>query len=90
MCCCSQINYGDGNAHSILDMLYNHYREFNQFENGIIKECFDNLYSELNHLTLIDTDKVTDIVCSLCGEHERLAFSEGTKVGVHLGMELYK
>ena len=71
-------------------MLYNHYREFNQLENGIIKVYFDNPYLELNHLTMIDTDKVIDIVCSLCGEHERLAFSEGTKVGILSGTELQK
>lgn len=40
------------------------------------------------NLPLKELDKVIYVVCDLCIAHERAAFVEGTKVGVHLGMEL--
>lgn len=37
-------NYGDGDCHSILDMLYYRYSECNRLDNAEIKTAFESLY----------------------------------------------
>lgn len=81
-------NFGDGNAQSILDMLFCHYSEFNRFDTEAIKLDFDELYARMEELHLCDMDKIIDIVCSLCREHEKAGFAEGVKVGIRLEQEL--
>jgi len=81
-------NYGDGDAHSILEMLFNHYEEFNQFETEQIRQDFQKIYQELEEVPLKQLDAVIDTTCSLCRNHEMAGFVEGVKVGVRLGVEL--
>lgn len=81
-------DYGDGNAQSILDMLFCHYHEFNRFDTEAIKLSFDELYARIEALHLHDIDKIIDIVCALCLEHEKAGFVEGVKVGMRLEQEL--
>lgn len=81
-------DFGDGDARSILEMLFCHYNEFNRFDTEAIKLDFDKLYARMEQLHLRDMDKIIDIVCSLCREHEKAGFSEGVKVGMRLEKEL--
>lgn len=81
-------DFGDGDADSVLDMLYAYYNEFNGFDNIPIKDGFENLYARIEELCLRDKDKIIDIVCSLCREHEKAGFAEGVKVGIRLEQEL--
>lgn len=81
-------NFGETDTDSVLEMLYDYYKEFNTYESGAIKDGFNALYERLEYLPLKELDKVIYVVCDLCIAHERAAFVEGTKVGVHLGMEL--
>lgn len=81
-------DFGDGNAQSILDMLFCHYSEFNRFDTEAIKSNFDELYAWMEELHLRDMDKIIGIVCSLCREHEKAGFAEGVKVGMRLQQEL--
>lgn len=81
-------DYGDGNAKSILEMLFCHYTEFNRFDTDAIKLGFDELYTRMEQLHLRDMDKIIDIVCFLCQEHEKAGFIEGVKVGMRLAEEL--
>ena len=81
-------DYGDGNVQSILDMLFCHYSDFNRFDTEAIKLDFDELYARMEELHLRDMDKIIDIVCSLCREHEKAGFAEGVKVGMRLQQEL--
>ena len=81
-------NYGDGDAQSILEMLFCHYEEFNRFDTEEIRAEFDALYQELSEMSLRQLDKVIDTTCSLCRSHEMAGFTEGVKVGVRLGREL--
>ena len=81
-------DFGDGDARSILEMLFCHYSEFNRFDTEAIKEGFDELYSRMDALHLRDIDQIIDIVCSLCSEHEKAGFAEGVKVGMRLEQEL--
>lgn len=81
-------DFGDGNAQSILGMLFCHYSEFNHFDTKAIKLDFDELYAQMEKLHLGNMDKIIDIVCSLCREHEKAGFAEGVKVGIRLQQEL--
>lgn len=83
-------NFGDCDTHSILEMLFCHYSEFNRLDNENIKQGFEKLYRQLDALRLKEKDTVIDIVCFLCQEHEKVSFTEGIKVGMRLAEELAK
>lgn len=97
-CACEQVlgrfveehppNFGDGDADSILKMLFVHYEEFNRFDTEEIRDNFARLYQELEGLSLRQLDRVIDTACTLCRNHEMAGFVEGVKVGVRMGMEL--
>ena len=80
-------NYGDGDAHSILEMLYSYYHECNNTDNDAIKESFEDLYLQMHGMPLREMDRIIDAVCTLCREHEKAGFVEGVKVGIQLGQE---
>lgn len=81
-------NYQDGDAESLLEMLFNVYTEFNGFDNKIIREDFNNLYAAMNDKTLREMDQIIYPVCTLCRDHEKTGFMEGIKVGIRLKNEL--
>ena len=76
------------NANSVLDILYQHYSEFDRSDNDVIINNYDILYAYMDQLCLRDKDKIIDTVCNLCVEHERIAFISGVQIGVHLAQEL--
>ena len=82
-------NYGDGEAHSILEMLFCHYEEFNRFDTDAIEEGFRKLYGQMDGKKLEEIDPVIYTTSILCREHEKSGFVEGVKVGVQMGVELY-
>lgn len=81
-------NYGDGDAHSILDMLYCYYHECNSTDNNAVKAAFEDLYQRMYGMPLREMDRIVDAVCTLCREHERAGFKEGIKVGIRIEQEL--
>lgn len=81
-------NFGDGDAQSVLEMLFCHYSDHNRLDNEVIKQGFEKLYGQLDALCLKDKDRIIDIVCFLCQEHEKSGFTEGVKVGMRLEREL--
>ena len=81
-------NYGDGDCHSILDMLYYRYSECNRLDNDEIKATFDDLYQRMHGMPLREMDRIIDVVCTLCREHERVGFTEGVKVGFLIVSEI--
>lgn len=81
-------NYQDGDAESLLEMLFNVYTEFNGFDNEIIREDFNSLYTAMHGKTLREMDQIVYPVCTLCRDHEKTGFVEGVKVGIHLKKEL--
>ena len=82
-------NYGDGNCHSILDMLYYRYSECNRLDNAEIKAAFADMYQQMHGMSLREIDRIIDVVCTLCREHEKAGFTEGVKVGSRLLCEIY-
>lgn len=81
-------DYGEGNACSILEMLYYHYNEFNRMDTAEIMEDFEELYRRMNGLLIQEMDKIIDTVCALCRDHEKSGFIEGIKIGIRLESEL--
>ena len=81
-------NYGDGDAHSILEMLYSYYHECNNIDTDAVKAAFEDLYQQMHGMPLREMDRIVDAVCTLCREHEKAGFTEGVKVGIRLEQEL--
>ena len=81
-------NYGDGDCLSILDMLYYRYSECNRLDNDEIKATFADLYQQMHGMSLREMDRIIDVVCTLCREHEKAGFTEGIRVGIQLAKEL--
>lgn len=81
-------DYGDGDAHSILEMLYTSYHQYNRMDTDEIKRDFEQLYAEMSGMSLRDMDSIIDTVCCLCRDHEKAGFVTGVKIGVKLADEL--
>ena len=81
-------NFGD--TDSILGLLYECYNENNPYNNEQIKADFNELYQQMNGMSLRDMDKVIYPVCKLCRDHERAGFVAGIKIGMGLREELSK
>lgn len=79
-------NYGD--AESVPGLLYECFNENNPYDNEQIKADFEDLYRQMNGMSLRDMDKVIYPVCKLCQDHERSGFVEGIKIGIQLQTEL--
>ena len=77
-----------GGADTVLEMLYECYNENHPYDNEEIKADFNELYQQMNGMSLRDMDKVIYPVCKLCRDHERSGFVEGVKIGVMLANEL--
>ena len=80
-------NYGS-DAHSILEMLFTYYHECNNTDTDAVKAAFEDLYQRMHGMTLREMDRIVDVVCTLCREHEKAGFVEGVKVGLVLDQEL--
>ena len=73
---------------SLLEILFNVYTEFNGFDNDTIREDFNALYTAMNGKTLHEMDEILYPVCTLCRDHQKVAFQEGVKVGIRLAQEI--
>lgn len=78
----------DHSPEFLLEMLFNVYAEFNRFDNQIIREDFNDLYTAMNGKTLREMDQIIYPVCTLCRDHEKTGFEEGVKVGIRLAQEV--
>lgn len=81
-------NFGDCNAQSTLDMLYEAYREYNRFDDVKSQDGFKEIYRLLEDIPLREIDPLIYAVCDLCHAHQRTGFTEGIKLGIRLGEEL--
>ena len=78
----------DGDANSILTLLYEAYSQVNNLDDEQIKADFNALYQAMNGMELQEMDRIIYPVCTLCRDHEKAGFVEGIKVGVLLQSEL--
>lgn len=77
-----------GDADSVLGMLYGRYIECNRMDTEEIKADFDELYQRMHGMSLQEMDKLLDVVCLLCKDHQLSGFADGIKVGLLLSREL--
>ena len=77
-----------GGADTVLEMLYECYNENHPCDNEEIKADFNELYQQMNGMSLREMDRVIYPVCKLCRDHEKAGFVEGVRLGVHLVREL--
>lgn len=82
-------NYGDWDAHSVLEMLYVAYSDYNTTGPDEVQSIFHKLRLLLDDMPEKSVEQVFDMVCDLCSDHERSGFTEGVKLGVHLADELH-
>lgn len=81
---CKQNPPNHGDAQSVMNLLYWTYTEYNPIDDKKLKNGFAKLRSQFPNLSLQEFDPVFTIVSDLCGDHERLAFYEGLRLGVTL------
>ena len=58
------------------------------YDNDQIKADFEELYRQMNGMSLRDMDKVIYLGCKFCWDHEKAGFTEGNKIGLHLATEI--
>ena len=80
-------NYGS-DANSILEMLFTYYHECNSTDTDAVKAAFEDLYQRMHGMPLREIDRIVDVVCTLCREHERVGFADGVKLGMLLEKEI--
>ena len=73
---------------SILDLLFDAYKDTTGMDNEAIKADFEELYQLMNGKPLQEIDEIIYAVCTLCRDHEKAGFTEGIKVGIYLSHEL--
>lgn len=71
-----------------LDSLYWHFSECHSMTNAKAKKANQDLGVCLQQLFGKDCDKVFSLVCTLCAEHEKIAFFAGLRLGAQLMLEL--
>ena len=79
-------NFGD--ADSVLGLLYECFNENNPYDNEQIKVDFEELYRQMNGMSLREMDRIVYPVCRLCRDHERAGFIQGIQIGMILCEEL--
>lgn len=82
------IEYGNSDAESLSDMLYESYASSNPIDNQKIRLQFNEIDEILSQLTLSENNQVFEITSELCEEHTHLAFLAGVHVGFLLNTEL--
>ena len=79
-------NWTDGET--VLGLLYECYNENHAYDNDEIKADFNELYYQMNGLSLKEMDQIVYPVCKLCRDHEKAGFIEGLILGIRLGNEI--
>lgn len=73
---------------SILGMLYKYHNESCPYDNEEIKADFNELYQQMNGMTLREMDAIIYPVCKLRRDHEKAGFAAGLKIEMRLATEL--
>ena len=77
-----------GDADSVLGLLYECFNENNPYDNEQIRADFNELYQQMNGMSLREMDQIVYPVCKLCRDHEKAGFIEGIRIGVLLAQEV--
>ena len=73
---------------SVLDMLFEYYRELNRPETEVVRAEFAHISHILEKLPHEEMDMVWDRICDLCIAYQRMAFLDGLGIGAKVMAEL--
>ena len=76
-----------GDGESVLALLYESYEEL-QGCSRQMKEDFHELYRLLDGIPLTELDRIINLVCTLCRDHEQSGFIHGVQIGIRLAQEI--
>lgn len=74
---------------TILDWIYEFYREAAPCNNAQVLEDFNRLYRAVNSLDPIDMSSIITPAHVLYRDHEQRVFADGIRVGVQLAIDLH-
>ncbi len=80
--------FGCDKVDSVLDVLHCCFSQRLVPDTAVISTCFAALDAIVDRLHLKDRDRVVDLTCQLCGEHQKNAFRQGLLTGFHLSREI--
>ena len=82
------LTFDDGDADSVLELLYNAYVNTQGYDPDEVKAKFDNIEECLSEVSLDMNNYIFAAVCDLCMAFEKKGFMDGIKLGSHLILEL--
>ena len=81
-------NFGDCDAGSLLEMLFEKYCDWNDLSSERSKMDFQEIHTLLIDACIGDTEPVMDVFCDVCHDYQRTGFCEGIRLGIRLYEEL--
>lgn len=81
-------DYGEPDIHSLLEMLWMDFSEYNPVMNETMKAYYGRIEQAIEVLSQKEQNDLFDTVSELCMENEHLAYIEGIKLGARLILEL--
>ena len=84
----TKYQFKDDRVESMMDLLYVAYAENQGRDSREIDQCFIDLETYLESLSLEENDSIFNLLCRLCTLHEEKAFKDGLRLGACLMMEL--
>ena len=84
----TEYQFKDDRVESVMDLLYVAYTENQGRDPKEIKQCFIDLETYLESLSLEENDSIFTLLCRICTLHEEKAFKDGLRLGAYLMLEL--
>ena len=84
----NKASFEHATANTVLEALFGVYSECNCMDTDEIKSAFAMLYEKMHGMSLVEIDRIIDVVCTLCYAHQRSSFVDGVKIGIRLKDEL--
>lgn len=84
----TKYQFKDDRVESMMDLLYVAYAENQGRDPKEINQCFIDLETYLESLSLEENDSIFTLLCRICTLHEEKAFKDGLRLGAYLMLEL--
>ena len=80
--------YGQEPEQPLVEELFKRYSELQSTNDQAFLDAFQKLYLFMEPLSVDATQQASQVVCTLCRDHERDRFIHGVQVGIRLAEEL--
>ena len=84
----TEYQFKDDRIESVMDLLYVAYTENQGRDPNEINQCFIDLETYLENLSLEENDSIFTLLCRICTLHEEKAFKDGLRLGAYFMLEL--